>query len=145
VVYNGAKDLQKERVTCGLPNECRPISVTAGVTVGEAVPQLRRCHLLLTSADRFPAQVTEYGICGGLSGIGGGFLGVLWFPAPNMPQMAPESLLSSIIPAGRVGQLLPLVRADWDRLHHKNNWYEKKWMTIFNPWPLVCERTIPTE
>jgi len=56
------------------------------------------CLLFLTAEDRVQSQGITRGICGGQSGIGAGFLTVLWFSLPiiislifGMNQSSPSS------------------------------------------------------
>jgi hypothetical protein len=56
---------------------------------------------LPTAAARVQSRVWSSGICGGQSGVGGGFLRVLRFPLPFIPPNSPSSQSPG---AGTIGQ-----------------------------------------
>jgi hypothetical protein len=59
------------------------------ILVGHAIAQAVR-RWLPTTAARVRIQAA-CGVCGGQSGIGAGFLRVLRFPLPIIPQISPSS------------------------------------------------------
>jgi hypothetical protein len=85
------------------------------INCGRAVPQAVS-RLLIAEAARVRAQVESCGICGGLGGTGAGFLRVLQFSLPLIPQTTTH--LSSFIFRGcynwaNCGRL-----AKWIQSHH---------------------------
>jgi hypothetical protein len=77
----------------GQPRE-NPALKLKFILIGHAIAQAVT-RWLPTAAARVRAQVRSCGICGGLSGIGAGFLRVLQFPLPIL--IPPNALYSSII------------------------------------------------
>jgi hypothetical protein len=65
---------------------------------------------LPTAAARIRVRVWSSGICGGQSGAGAGFHGVLRFPLPIF--IPPNSPLSQSVGAGTIGQKWPTCRVD---------------------------------
>jgi hypothetical protein len=61
------------------------VTSTNGRAVAQAVSRW-----LPTAVARVRVR-TACGICGGQSGIGAGFLRVLWFPLPIIPPITPSS------------------------------------------------------
>jgi hypothetical protein len=68
----------------------------SGRAIAEAVSRW-----LPTAAARVQSRVWSSGICGGQSGVGAGFLRVLRFPLPFIPQNSPSSQSPG---AGTIGQ-----------------------------------------
>jgi hypothetical protein len=73
------------------------INLLDGRAIAEAVSRW-----LPTAAARVQSLVWSSGICGGQSGVGTGFLRVLWFPLPFIPPNSPSS--QSPAGAGTIGQ-----------------------------------------
>jgi hypothetical protein len=72
------------------------IVIINGRAIAEAVSRW-----LPTAAGRVQSLVWSSGICGGQSGVGGGFLRVIWFPLQFIPPNSPSSQSPG---AGTIGQ-----------------------------------------
>jgi hypothetical protein len=64
--------------------------IISKITLGRAVAEVVS-RWLPTAAGQVQSRVWSSGICGGQSGVGAGFLRVLRFPLPFIPQISPSS------------------------------------------------------
>jgi hypothetical protein len=87
---------------------CRTLLITLPNNGGRAIAEAVS-RWLPTAVARVQSRVLSSGICGGLSGVGAGFLRVLRFPLPFIPPNSP----SSQSPGGRYNRPASGRRAEW--------------------------------